>query len=157
MRVAIGNDHAGCGLKFAIAGYLEKKGIAYRNFGTDSGEPVDYPDIAAPVAEAVSKGRYDRGILICGTGIGMSMVVNKFPGIRGAVCHNIFTAKVSRSHNDANMLLLGARVLTRKKAMGIVKVWLGTEAEGGRHARRVRKITEIERRLCKSQRVIESK
>jgi len=149
MRIAIGNDHAGYNLKLAIIEYLKKRGIQYRDFGSYSREPVDYPDYAFPVAMAVSKRRYDRGILICGTGIGMSIVVNKFPGVRGAVCHNLFTARVSRQHNNANILLLGGRVLDKKTALKIVRVWLDTEPEAGRHRRRVKKIQKIERMILK--------
>jgi len=147
MKIAVGNDHAGFKLKNAIKEYFEKKKIAYKDFGSNNENAVDYPDYAFPVALAVSSGEYDRGILICGTGIGMSIVVNKVPGIRGAVCHNTFTARVSRAHNDANILLLGGRVLNKKETLNIVKVWLRTKAEGGRHRRRVKKITQIERRL----------
>lgn len=149
MKIAVGNDHAGYRLKMAITRYLRRRQIRYKDFGSDSSKPVDYPDYAVPVAVAVSKKRFDRGILICGTGIGMSMVVNKFPGIRGAVCHDAFTARVSRAHNNANILLLGGRVLSQKKALGIVKVWLDTKPEGGRHARRVNKIRQIEKRICR--------
>lgn len=147
MKIAIGNDHAGFKLKNAIKKYLDEKGIINKNFGSNDKNPVDYPDYALPVALAVSRGEYDRGILICGTGIGMSMVVNKVPGIRGAVCHNVFTARVSRAHNDANILLLGGRVLKKKEVLRIVQVWLKTKAEGGRHKRRVKKIKQTERRL----------
>lgn len=147
MRIAIGNDHAGFKLKNVIKEYFEKKGIVYKDFGSNDENSVDYPDYALPVTLAVSRGEYDRGILICGTGIGMSIVVNKVPGIRGAVCHNVFTARVSRAHNDANVLLLGGRTLNKKEALRIVRVWLKTNAEGGRHRRRVKKIKQIERRL----------
>jgi ribose 5-phosphate isomerase B len=147
MKAAIGNDHAGFKLKNAIREYFKKKGIACKDFGSNNESPVDYPDYALPVALAVSKGEYDCGILICGTGIGMSIAANKVPGIRGAVCHNVFTAKVSRAHNDANILLLGGRILSKKEALRIVGVWLKTKAEGGRHRRRVKKIAQIERRL----------
>ena len=147
MKIAIGNDHAGFKLKNVIKEYFEKKRITYKDFGSNNKVSVDYPDYALPVALAVSSGEYDRGILICGTGIGMSIVANKVPGIRGAVCHNIFTARVSRAHNDANVLLLGGRVLKKKEALRIVQVWLKTKAEAGRHRRRVEKIKQIEGRL----------
>lgn len=147
MKIAIGNDHAGFKLKNAIKLWLEKKRISYKDFGSHSENSVDYPDYVLPVALAVARGEYDRGILICGTGIGMSIVANKIPGIRGAVCYNVFTARVSRAHNDANVLLLGGRILKKKEALKIVDVWLRTEPEGGRHRRRVKKISQIERRL----------
>ncbi|PIU51799.1 ribose 5-phosphate isomerase B [Candidatus Desantisbacteria bacterium CG07_land_8_20_14_0_80_39_15] len=147
MEIAIGNDHAGFKIKNIIKKYFEEKGISYKDFGSNNQNSVDYPDYALPVALAVSRGEYDRGILICGTGIGMSLVANKVWGIRGAVCHNVWTARVSRAHNDANVLLLGGRVLKNKEALKIVRVWLKTKAEGGRHRRRVKKIKQIERRL----------
>lgn len=147
MRIAIGSDHAGFKLKEAIKAYLDRKKISYKDLGTEDETSVDYPDYGKKVALGVAKKKFDRGILICGTGIGMSMVVNKFPGIRGALVHDMFTAKMSRAHNDANVLVMGSRVLTKEQALKITDVWIKTEFEGGRHSRRIGKIKQIERRF----------
>ncbi|MEW5762625.1 MAG: ribose 5-phosphate isomerase B [Bacillota bacterium] len=146
MRVAIASDHAGLNLKREVALYLEAEGIPYRDFGTYTREAVDYPDFALPVAEAVARGEFDRGIIICGTGIGVSIVANKVPGIRAALCHDTFSARAARAHNDANVLTLGERVVGPGLALEIVRVWLASPFEGGRHARRVAKIAAIEKK-----------
>ncbi len=148
MRVAIGSDHGGWRLKECIVAYLQEKGIVYRDFGTFSQEAVDYPDFALEVAEAVRSGEYDRGILCCGTGIGVAIAANKVPGIRAALCHDTFSARASREHNDANILTLGERVIGNGLAREIVEVWLQAEFQGGRHARRVEKIAGIEEKYC---------
>jgi ribose 5-phosphate isomerase B len=109
---------------------------------------MDYPDFASKVAEAVSKGKTDRGIAICGTGIGMSIVANKYPGVRAALCHDSYTARMSRLHNDANILVLGGRVIGTEVAIELLKQWLATQFEGGRHQRRLDKISEIEKKVC---------
>jgi len=147
MRAAIGCDHAGVGLKNEILPILEELAIEWKNFGTDSEESVDYPDFGERVAEEVSKGNFDRGILICGTGIGMSIVANKFPGIRAALCNDAYSAKMSRLHNDANVLILPGRVIDNEVAKIIVKIWFSTPFEGGRHQRRLDKIKAIEAKL----------
>ncbi|ADL13717.1 ribose 5-phosphate isomerase B [Acetohalobium arabaticum] len=144
MKVALGSDHGGYELKEEVKRYLEEARIDYKDFGAYSTDSVDYPDIAIPVAEAVSEGKYERGILICGTGIGMSITANKFKGVRAALCHDIFSAKATREHNDSNLLTMGDRVIGKQLALEIVKVWLDTEFHGGRHARRINKIKEIE-------------
>ncbi len=144
MKVAIGSDHAGFKLKNEIASLLEEMGIEYEDFGTGSEESCDYPDIAVPVARAVADGRVDRGILVCGTGIGMSITANKVRGVRAALCHDEFSARMTRAHNDSNVLTLGARVTGAGLAREIVRIWLSTEYEGGRHARRVAKIALLE-------------
>lgn len=144
MKVALGSDHGGYEIKEEIKAYLEAGGIEYKDFGTFSSESVDYPDIAIPVAEAVSTGEYERGVLVCGTGIGMSITANKFKGVRAALCHDLFSAKATREHNDSNVLTMGERVVGKGLALEIVKVWLETEFDGGRHLRRVNKIIEIE-------------
>jgi ribose 5-phosphate isomerase B len=146
MKLRIASDHAGFGLKSRILRYLAEKNIESVDMGTDNGDSVDYPDYAVAVAEAVSKDQSDRGILICGTGIGMSIVANKLPGVRAALCHDTMTAEASRQHNDANILVLGGRVLDEKTALQIVQVWLETEFDGGRHQRRIDKIKDIEKR-----------
>jgi ribose 5-phosphate isomerase B len=149
MKIAIGSDHAGFELKERIKKYLEKLGYDYKDFGTDNTESVDYPDYALKVAEAVAKKEYDRGILICGSGIGMCMAANKVPEIRAAFCPTVELAKLSREHNDANVLTFGARIIDEKTAKDIVKVWLKTEFAGERHLRRVNKIKEIEKKYSK--------
>lgn len=145
MKLAIASDHAGYGLKNRILRYLSEKKVNAVDFGTDGRDSVDYPDYAIQVAEAVSKGNLDRGILICGTGIGMSITANKFPGVRAALCHNAVTAETSRRHNDANVLVLGERVLDEETAVQIVRIWLETDFEAGRHQRRLDKIRAIEK------------
>jgi ribose 5-phosphate isomerase B len=149
MKIAIGSDHAGFELKEKIKKYLDELGYKYKDFGTDSNESVDYPDYALKVAESVAKKEYDRGILICGSGIGMCMTANKVPGIRAALCHNIETAKLSREHNDANVLTFGARMIDENTAKDIVKVWLKTEFLGDRHLRRINKIKDIEKKYSR--------
>ncbi len=144
MKVAIGSDHGGFILKEEIKKMLGTMGLEYKDFGTDSEESVDYPDFAAAVAQSVAKGEFDRGILICGTGIGMSISANKVPGIRAALCHDCFSAKATREHNDSIILCLGERVVGRGLALEIAKIWLNTEFEGGRHQRRVDKIIALE-------------
>ncbi|MDW7684373.1 MAG: ribose 5-phosphate isomerase B [Bacillota bacterium] len=144
MKIAIASDHGGYQLKRHIADYLKEQNITYKDFGTLSEDSVDYPDFALLVAEAVSFREYDLGILCCGTGIGVNMVANKVPGIRAAHCHDTFSARMSREHNDANVLTMGERVIGRGLAIDIVKVFLEGKYAGGRHACRVEKIKEIE-------------
>jgi ribose 5-phosphate isomerase B len=147
--IAVGSDHGGFQLKKDIIHFLETQGIEVKDYGVYSPESVDYPDIGAEVALAISKGEYNRGILVCGAGIGMSIVANKYPGVRAALCHNIYTARMSREHNNANILVLGERTTGPGVAIEVVKTWLETEFCGGRHARRVDKITAIDRELNK--------
>ena len=142
--IAIGSDHGGFLLKEEIKKMLIDKGFKLRDVGTYSTESVDYPDIACSVGQVVTSGECDRGILVCGTGIGISIAANKIKGIRAALCHDIFSAKMSREHNDANVLALGERVIGTGPALMIVEKWLDTEFIGGRHARRVDKITALE-------------
>lgn len=143
--LALGADHGGYYLKEEIIKHLEKRGIAYKDFGTFSDEAIDYPAIAAPIAKAVSEGEYERAILVCGTGIGMSIAANKFKGIRAAVCGDTFSARFTRLHNDANILCLGARVTGGGLALDIVDLFLDTPFEGGKHLRRINLINEIEK------------
>jgi ribose 5-phosphate isomerase B len=141
MKIIIGSDHAGFPLKEAL-----KKAIGgMTDIGTGSADSVDYPDFGARVARAVSSGEYDRGILICGSGIGMSIVANKFPGIRAALCTDTEAARLSRMHNDANVLVLAGRRTDPEMAVAITRVWLDTPFEGGRHERRLEKIRNIEK------------
>ncbi|UFJ40187.1 ribose 5-phosphate isomerase B [Brevibacillus humidisoli] len=144
MRIALGSDHGGFRLKEEIKQLLASMQIAYEDFGCTCEESVDYPDYALPVAQKVASGEFDRGILVCGTGIGMSISANKIPGIRCALAHDTFSARATREHNDSNILALGERVVGPGLALDIVKIWLETEFQGGRHARRIEKVKEIE-------------
>lgn len=149
MRVVLASDHRGYQLKDSLKKFLEEREIESLDVGTFSADSVDYPDFAVLAAEKVSRGDYDRGILICGSGMGMCVVANKFPGIRAVVCHDVSAAEMSRKHNDSNMLGLGADVINEELARKILQVWLETKFEGGRHLRRIQKISEIESRLGK--------
>lgn len=144
MKIGIGSDHGGYELKEYIRAYFEKEGIEYVDYGTNSKDSVDYPDYGKSVADAVSSKEVDRGIVICGTGIGISIAANKVKGIRCALCGDTYSARMSREHNDANMLALGARVLGVDLAVEIVSIWLKSEFQGGRHENRVNKISVIE-------------
>ncbi|WP_408955448.1 ribose 5-phosphate isomerase B [Natroniella sp. ANB-PHB2] len=144
MKVVLGSDHGGYNLKSKIKELLDGLDIDYDDVGTDSCASVDYPDFAKEVATAVGKGEYDRGILICGTGIGMSIAANKVNGVRAALCHDVFSAKATRLHNNSNVLTLGERVVGSELALEIVKTWLITEFDGGRHQRRIDKISQLE-------------
>lgn len=145
--LVIASDHGGIELKEAVKQVLSGRGLGTDDLGTISPESVDYPDFGERVARAVSSGEAKRGILICGTGIGMSIVANKFPGVRAALVTDAFTAQMSREHNDANVLVLGGRVLDVQEACRLVEIWLDTPFEGGRHQRRLDKIAEIEKQL----------
>jgi len=142
--IALGCDHGGYALKQEIMALLEGRGLAYTDFGTYSADSCDYPVYAASAARAVASGQCDRGILICGTGIGISIAANKITGIRCALCGDCFSAEMCRRHNDANMLALGARVLGTGLALKITETFLDTPFEGGRHARRVQLISQLE-------------
>ena len=144
--VALGADHAGWELKEALKAWLFDQGHQVLDFGTHSPDPVDYPDYAAQVAEAVAVAKVERGILVCGTGIGMAITANKVPGVRAATCSDLYTARMSREHNDANVLALGGRLMGREMALEIVKAWIETGFAGGRHSGRVDKISAVERR-----------
>lgn len=144
MKIALGNDHAGCELKELIKDYLNKGDYEWEDFGTFDDASVDYPDYAFYVGNAIQKGECDLGILICGTGIGISIAANKMAGIRAALCHDLFSAEATRMHNDSNILAMGARVVDFDLAIEIVDKWLNTEFEGGRHQKRIDKITAIE-------------
>jgi ribose 5-phosphate isomerase B len=138
--IILGSDHAGLDLKEEVKKVLERLGVPCEDVGTGSAESVDYPDYAHRVAEAVATGRFARGILVCGTGLGVSMAANRHPGVRAAVAYDEETARLSREHNDANVLALGSRTLDHALAERILEVWLQTPFAGGRHARRVQKI-----------------
>lgn len=147
--IAIGSDHGGYRLKKEIEKYLEEKNIEYKDFGSQSEESIDYPDIAEKVAKAVQTKEYEQGILICRSGIGMSITANKFKGIRCALCHNEYTAKYARLHNNSNILAMGADDVTISEAVLILRMWLATTFEGGRHEERIKLIEEIEKRNMK--------
>ncbi len=144
MRIAVGSDHRGYLLKEKIVALLNAAGHEVEDAGATGSESVDYPDYASVVAKKVSNGDLDRGILICGTGIGMSIAANKFPGVRAAPCTDEVTAEISRRHNDLNVLCLSADLLSPRVVERMVEVWVKTDFEGGRHARRLEKIGEIE-------------
>ena len=144
MKIALASDHAGFSLRMAIAEVLRSHGHTPVDFGPDSDAAVDYPDHGFPAAEAVAGGQCERGVLVCGSGIGMSIVANKVPGIRAALCTSPKMAEYSRSHNDANILVLGERITPRETALEIVNVWLSVPFEGGRHQRRIDRITAYE-------------
>ena len=146
MKIGIGADHAAFETKEHVKRALEQAGHTVKDFGTHSTESCDYPDFAEPVARAVSAGECERGILICGTGIGQSMVANKVPGVRAAVVHDEFTAKMSREHNDANVFCAGARVLEAEAIARLAGLWLKTDFGGGRHERRVGKINDLDKK-----------
>lgn len=144
-RIAMGSDHAGYELKEEIKAFLKDRGEVVEDYGVDSPKSVDYPDYGRKVAEAVSAGNPSLGILICGTGIGMSIVANKFPGVRGALVQDLYSARMAREHTDANLLILGARVVSPDLARRLVATWLDAEFQGERHQRRLEKIAEMER------------
>ncbi len=144
VRIALGCDHRGLRFKQAIMGLLADLGHEHEDFGCYSSDPVDYPDIAQKVAEAVASGKFDHGILICSSGIGMSIAANKVKGIRAALCCSTFGAEKARKHNDANILCLGEDTVEQALALDIVKVYLASVFEGGRHLRRIEKIRNLE-------------
>lgn len=146
MKIAVASDHAGFIMKQGIVAYLAENDIEHKDFGCGPGETVDYVDYGARAAEAVLNGQFDRAILICGTGMGMSMVANKFKGIRATACWSEYTAEMSRRHNDSNCLTLGGRVIALPEALKILQVWLKTEFDGGRHQGRLDKLKAIEER-----------
>ena len=143
MKIAIASDHAGYEFKEELKKYLNELGFDYKDYGTHNSESVDYPDYAVEVAKAISSKDYRFGILICGTGIGMSIAANKILGVRAAVCESLESARYARLHNDANILCLGARIITIEKAKEITKIFFDTEFEGGRHSKRIQKIHQL--------------
>ncbi len=152
MKVAVGADHGGYELKEKIKDFLREKGYEVVDFGTNSDASVDYPEIAYPLAKAVAEGKCERGILICGTGIGMSLVANKVKGVRAALCSDVYSARYSVLHNNANVLTFGGRVIGEGLAKEIVNAWLSESfSKEERHVRRVNKIKEIEERWCKDE------
>ena len=144
--IALGADHAGFTLKEVVKAWLERQGHKVLDVGTHTADSVDYPDYASAVADALLAGAAERGILVCGTGIGMAMAANKVPGVRAAACADAYTAQMAREHNDANVLALGARIVGAEDAIGIVRVWLETAFAGDRHVRRLAKLAALERK-----------
>lgn len=147
MKIAIGSDHGGLELKEEIRKHLEDKGIDIKDFGTYSDDSVDYPDFGKKVSQSVANGEYDRGIVVCGTGIGISIACNKVKGIRCALCSDTYSAKMASMHNNANVIALGGRVIGKDLAKEIVDSFLKAEFQGGRHERRVNKIIDIENNM----------
>ncbi len=152
MKIAIGSDHGGFALKTALVKFLEGERCEIKDFGTHSKESCDYPIIGFDVANAVSAGKFDRGILLCKTGIGMGIIANKLHGVRAAVCYDVDMARASREHNDCNLLVLAANYVDAGKAIQITKVWLSTAHLGERHARRIEQIRKLENDLKKRER-----
>jgi len=148
MRIAVGADHRGCLIRTRLVELLTRWGHQVIDVGSYEADPVDYPDIAALVAEKVARGEADRGILVCGTGLGMCIAANKVPGVRAAPCHDDLTAEMSRRHNDLNVLCLSADLLGERLIDRMVEIWLNTPFEGGRHARRVKKIAALEKAIA---------
>jgi ribose 5-phosphate isomerase B len=150
-RLVIGADDAGLGLKTVITGFLDERGVAYDDVGVDTPDAtalgIDYPDVAETVATGIRDGRYERGILICGTGIGMAITANKVPGVRAALAHDVYSAQRARRSNDAQVLTMGARVIGPEAAKTVVAAWLESEFDGGGSTRKVAKIVDLERRL----------
>jgi ribose 5-phosphate isomerase B len=145
MQIGLACDHAGFELKEELKAFLKSLGVKAIDMGTFNEDSVDYPDFGVLVAEKVSRGELEKGILICGTGIGMAMVANKFPRIRAAVANDLYSSRCSREHNDANVLIMGGRIVGKDLAKEIVKVWLETPFAGGRHKRRIEKIEALEK------------
>jgi len=148
MRIAVASDHRGVDLKRVVIAKLQSLGHEVTDHGADDAQSVDYPDFASIVASEVSKNASDRGVLICGTGIGMAIAANKYPGVRAAPCNDEVTAEISRRHNDLNVLCLSADLISARVAERMIEVWSQTEFEGGRHARRLDKITDLEKNTC---------
>lgn len=151
MRIAIGVDWVGYQLKQGLIEFMRELGHEVIDFGANSDEPCDYPDFAAEVCRAVTAGQAERGVVICGTGIGMSIAANKMPGIRAALCHDAFTTELSRRHNDANVLAMGAWVVSLPHARQLVELWLNTPYDGGRHVPRLDKIDLLDRRRIREE------
>jgi ribose 5-phosphate isomerase B len=147
--IVLGSDHGGLALKEAVKDFLKERGLPLEDCGTDNGDSVDYPDFGEKVARRVSSGAAEKGVLFCGTGIGMSIVANKFSRVRAALATDVFMARMAKEHNNANILVLGGRVLDGEKAKKMVAVWLDASFEGGRHQGRLDKIELLERELCK--------
>ncbi|MEA2006121.1 MAG: ribose 5-phosphate isomerase B [Acidobacteriota bacterium] len=150
MKIALASDHAGYDLKIGIVGFLKKRGIEFKDFGCGPGEKVDYVDYAEKAIQMMEKKEFDRAILVCGTGLGMSIVANKYRGIRATPCWDEYVAEMSRKHNDSNCITLGGRILPLDEALQIVQIWLDTHFEEGRHQMRLEKLLQVEEKNFKS-------
>jgi len=150
MKIAVGCDHGGFELKEDLRAYLRERNVEVVDVGTYDSASIDYPETGMAVAEKVSTGEVPRGILICGTGIGMSIVANRFPGVRATLCHDLYTARMSREHNESNLLVLGGRLLGKGIAREIVRIWLEAEFQGGHHRRRLDKIAALDEKYRKA-------
>jgi ribose 5-phosphate isomerase B len=146
-RIVIASDHAGLSLKEKLKPYLERKGLKIKDLGTFSKERCDYPNFAYVLAKQISQGKFERGILICKSGIGNSIVANRLPGVRAALCYNVKAARLSRQHNDSNVLVLGSSFVNQRLAKRIAGIWLRTKFQGGRHKRRLNQIKDIEKQI----------
>ena len=147
MEIVLGSDHGGYELKADLRAYLSERNITVCDMGVANETPADYPEIARAVAEKISRKEFTRGILVCGSGIGMSIVANRFPGVRAALCHDLSSARLSREHNDANLLVLGGRFLGKELAREITQVWLESAFQGGRHQRRLDQIESLDQEI----------
>ncbi|MBI5286124.1 MAG: ribose 5-phosphate isomerase B [Deltaproteobacteria bacterium] len=152
-RIAIASDHAGRELKVDLEAFLKEIGLGVIDLGTNGDEAVDYPDFGIPVAQKVSSGEVEKGILLCATGIGMSIVANKFPDVRAALVSDLYSARMAKEHNDANILVIGGRVVGKGLAREMVRTWLDARFEGGKHQRRLDKIKEIEKAVASGKRL----
>lgn len=152
MKIVLGSDHAGFELKVDLRAYLIGQNMAICDMGVAGETPADYPEIARAVAEKISRKEFERGILVCGSGIGMSIVANRFPGVRAALCHDLYTARMSREHNDANLLVLGGRLIGKGLAREMTKVWLESIFQGGHHQRRLDQIESLDQEMREARR-----
>jgi ribose 5-phosphate isomerase B len=146
MRIAVGCDDVGLPLKTALAEYLDEIGIQHVDYGASDATPIDYPDVAVQVAEAIRSGEFERGLLVCGTGLGMAITANKVPGVRAATCHDVYSAERARKSNDAPVITMGSRVIGPESAKAVLRAWLDSDFAGGNSARKVAKIVAVEER-----------
>jgi|SRR3989304_822387 len=149
LRIAIASDHAGLEMKEDLKEFLQSIGVEVVDMGVNDNKSVDYPDYGIPLADRVSKGEVPRGVLVCGTGIGMSILANKFTGVRAALVNDVFSARMAKEHNNANILVIGGRIVGKGLAREMLKTWIEATFEGGRHQKRLDKIAEVEKKSCK--------
>lgn len=152
MRIAVGCDDLGLSLKTELVEYLDELGIEHVDFGASDATPIDYPDVAVQLAEAIARGEFERGILLCGTGLGMAIAANKVPGVRAATCHDVYSAERARKSNDAQVITMGSRVIGPESAKAVLRAWLESEFQGGNSARKVGKINLLDERSHRLQR-----
>jgi len=149
LRIAIASDHAGLEMKEDLKEFLQSIGVEVVDMGVNDNKSVDYPDYGIPLADRVSKGEVPRGVLVCGTGIGMSILANKFTGVQAALVNDVFSARMAKEHNNANILVIGGRIVGKGLAREMLKTWIEATFEGGRHQKRLDKIAEVEKKSCK--------